>query len=105
MKILEKHVQKAILDYLRLKKIFCWKNSTVGIKKENGSYIPSGFRGVSDILGILPGGRFLAIEVKRDRASMQKITVEQFDFLANINQRGGLGFVASSIDDVIKQGI
>lgn len=94
----EQPIQKAILDYLRLRGILAWKNSNVGIfNRKTGAYIPSHTRGVSDILGVLPGGRFLAIEVK---AKYRKPTEEQYAFMENINKRGGLAFVAYSIDDV-----
>jgi len=101
---LEKEIQKACLDYLRVRKILCWKNRAVGIVKPNGSYIPipANERGVSDIIGILPTGRLLAIEVKRPGT---KPTAEQEAFLVSVNLYGGLGFVARSIDDIQAQGI
>lgn len=107
----ENSVKKQILSYLKAIGIFAWQNNTVGIydarrkahRKHSGSLC-----GVSDILGILPDGRFLAIEVKRadefdefgkmDRSYPSK---EQKLFLENINMFGGLGFVARSIEDVL----
>lgn len=53
--------------------------------------------GSSDIIGILPGGRFLAIEVKRPGHEPTEI---QKEFMDKINALGGLAFVATSIDDV-----
>ena len=55
------------------------------------------FRGHADLAGILPRGRFWAVEVKTDRG---RLTPEQSDFLAMVNQRGGLGFMARSVSDV-----
>lgn len=61
-------------------------------------------KGVSDILGILPAGigggpgRFLAIEVKTKTG---KVSPDQVKFLERVNQFGGLGFVARSVDEVI----
>lgn len=55
--------------------------------------------GVSDILGVLPGGRFLAIEVKTQRG---RVSDPQQAFMDNINRNGGLAFVARSVDDVIE---
>ena len=57
----------------RLKKISCYKHQNAGIYRD-GRYIPSHTRGVSDIIGCLPGDRFLAIEVKRPAG---KPTAEQ----------------------------
>lgn len=95
---LEKVIQKQILDYLKLKRIFCWKNSTVGIKKANGSFIPSGMTGISDILGLTKEGRFIAIEVKR---TGNKTTPSQDIFMENIRKNGGIAVLAYSLDDVI----
>ena len=93
----ESYIKKAILEYLKLvKKIYCWNNRNVGVFK-NGGYIPSGIRGISDILGILPDGKFLAIEVKTEKG---KPTEEQLSFLHNIINNNGIGFIARSVKDV-----
>lgn len=95
----EKDIQKSILDFLRLKGIYCWKQHNTGIYQvKTGSYIPSGKRGVADILGILPTGRFLAIEVKRPGGVLGDYQIE---FLASIRNNGGLGVCVSSLDEVI----
>ena len=97
-KIKEKDIQKAILDYLRWHKVFCWKAGSVGIyKKATDSYIPVGMKGVSDILGILPKGRFLAIEVKGPKGVL---TEAQKKFIDAIKERSGVAFVARSVKDV-----
>ena len=95
---LEQSIQRAILDYLRWRGIPCYKHQNAGIRKPDGSYIPTHTRGVSDIIGCLPKtGRFLAIEVKRPGG---KPTPEQQQFIDTINGAGGLAFVARSIEDV-----
>jgi len=95
--IKESDIQRSILKYLRLKSIFCWKNNTVGIAKPNGHYIPAQMTGIADILGIMPDGRFLAIEVKRPG---NKPTPNQVQFIQNIINNKGLAFLAYSLDDV-----
>jgi hypothetical protein len=97
---LEKDVQAAITQYLTLMGIFHWKQNNTGIKKDNGSWIPSNLPGVSDILGILKDGRFLAIEVKRPGG---KATEAQLEFIENINDNGGVAFVADNVDIVIER--
>ena len=95
--ILEQQIQKQILDYLRYRGIFCWKNNTAGIfVKARNTYIPSHAPGVADILGILKDGRFLAIEVKSPTG---RVSPHQQQFLDEITARGGLAFVARSVDD------
>jgi hypothetical protein len=94
----EQDIQKQILDYLRFRGIFCWKNNTAGIYvKARNTYIPSHAPGVSDILGVLKGGCFLAIEVKAEKG---RVSPHQQLFLDSINQAGGLAFVAHSIEEV-----
>ena len=96
--ILEQQIQKQILDYLRYRGIFCWKNNTAGIfVRSRNTFIPSHAPGVADILGILKDGRFLAIEVK---AAKGKVAPHQQAFLDEIAARGGVAFVARSIEDV-----
>lgn len=56
--------------------------------------------GVADILGILEGGRFLAIEMK---AKGKKPTEAQIEFIDNINQRGGVAFWADGLDSLKEQ--
>ena len=101
VRLREQDIQRQILDFLRFKGIYCWKNSTVGIfNPKTGGYIPSHAKGVSDILGILPGGRFLAIEVKRPGGRPSE---HQVQFLQEINGRRGLAFIAYSVEDVERQ--
>jgi hypothetical protein len=95
---LEQGIQSAILALLRAYQIVCYKHQNSGIysvKRQN--YIPSHTRGVSDIIGCLPGGGFLAIEVKRPGG---KLSPEQQQFIDTINQAGGLAFVAHSVEEV-----
>jgi hypothetical protein len=101
----EKLIENQILTYLFKRGIFAWKNQSVGIydpvkriyRKNNN---PFHIKGVSDILGILPGGRILAIEVKTEKG---RVSPEQQFFIQKINDRGGLAFVARSIYDVEKE--
>lgn len=60
---------------------------------------PMSKRGVSDILGCLPGGRMLAIEVKRPDGNYG-VTEAQQRFLHAIAKVGGISFVARSPEEV-----
>lgn len=100
----ELYIEKQIFLYLRSKKIFCWKNYSTGVfnpvtktfrKKSKNS-----INGVSDILGCLPDGRFLAIEVKSAKG---KTTPYQDLFLKGVELNNGVSLVAKSVDDVIKR--
>ena len=97
----EKDIQSAILRYLHVNKIFCWKYNNIGIwKQKTKSYIPSNMLGVSDIIGILPDGKFLAIEIKRPSG---KLTYYQETFINDIKERNGIAFVAYDVSDVEKE--
>lgn len=119
---LEKDVQAAVLDYLRLFGAFAIRvNSGAFAGEHNGKKRFVRFNsepGCSDLLSVLPGGRsaswgrFAAWECKRpgfkhrpaepgekldkDRRRIE----EQAEFLASVRQRGGIGAFVTSIDDV-----
>ena len=66
--ISEQQIKKTIADYLRIKKFIVINHRNVGIyKKDTGKYIPlpSGEKGISDIIACSPQGTFVAIEVKK----------------------------------------
>lgn len=85
-----------ILAYLKAIRIYAWRQNT-GAVKANGRMVQYGKIGSSDILGILPDGRFLAIECKYGKAEP---TEAQRFFIEVINSQGGIAFVARSVDDV-----
>ena len=92
----EKALRNTILHYLNLKGIYAWKQNT-GAMQVEGRFIRFSSPGVSDIIGILPDGRFLAIETK----VTGKLTRHQEVFLENIRERGGIAVVARLVDDVV----
>ena len=57
------------------------------------------FPGCSDILGMLKGGRFLAIECK---SSTGTASDEQLAFLTSVIEHGGLGVLARGVGDVLR---
>ena len=59
---------------------------------------PMGEKGVSDIIGC-HNGRMFAIEIKTQAG---RVTPYQQRFLDRVNDAGGIGFVARSIEDVVE---
>lgn len=98
----EQEIQKAIIDYLKIKRYVVFKHRNVGIRKPNGSYIPLAFgeKGISDVIACSPTGTFTAVEVKRPGG---KASPDQLTFLEEVRSRGGVGILAFSIDDVIQE--
>lgn len=95
--MLEKDIQKPIIDWLRYQGWFVVKNNTVGIyKKSTGKYIPSQAVGLAD-LTILKGGRVIMLEVKTPKG---KQSDGQILFQSEWELHGGEYYVVRSIDDV-----
>lgn len=95
----EKDLQKSIKDYLELKGYLVIKAPTAGIyKHDTGRYIPLGRKGISDLIA-LKKGIFYAIEIK---VPGNTPTLEQQEFLQEVEQKGGVALLAYSIDDVIR---
>lgn len=104
----EADIQRAILEYLRLLGVFCWRvNSGAITAQHNGKrrFLRfNGAAGCSDLVGLLPAhcsrpGVFLALEVKRPG---RKPTEQQAAFLDAIRAAGGVAAVVSSLDDVVQ---
>ncbi len=102
MKLTETQLVRQILDYLALRKIFAFRVNTMGVPTwRNGKidgFRPAPTTGVSDILGVMPNGRFLAIEAK---VGSNKPSPNQEQFLANVRKSKGIALVVYDLDGVI----
>lgn len=102
-KLTEKDVLKSITDFFALfKYIKVWRNNS-GIAQVKGKgnldyWLKLAPKGTPDLIGYLPDGKFIGIEVKKPGGEVSR---EQQDFLDDLNNKGGLGFVAYSLDDVV----
>ena len=95
----ENIVLKQCLEYLNWRGLFVWRNNT-GCYKRNGSFIHYGYLGSSDIIGILPDGRFLAVECKREKGG--RLSEKQIEFLDTIKKNGGVAVCVNSVDELAK---
>lgn len=98
----EKDAQNAIIAHLKQRPDIAWyaRINSGSFQIENRRFIANSKKGMSDIIGQMNGsGQFLAIEVK---SSVGKIKPHQQDFLNEVNNGGGIGFVARSTADVKK---
>lgn len=95
----ESDLVAAVIQWLRYHRIFAWRqNNTAVFDKRSRSFRRfQGLRGVSDILGVLPDGRFLAIECK---VGTRPLTDDQKKFLRQIENNGGLSLVVRSLADL-----
>ncbi len=101
---LEKPIQNEILAWLKTQPhCFAWQNNNLPIYDPHSkcyrAFSKYAMRGAADILGMW-GDLFLAIEVKVHKRTL---TMEQRLFLKEIDARGGIAFVATSLDEVKEQ--
>lgn len=81
-----------------------FRNNVGSAKVYRGPNLPMGFitfglcPGSSDLVGMMPGGRFLAIEVKRPG---EKQTEEQLTFERVVRECGGLYILATSVEEAV----
>lgn len=105
-------IQTKIMLALSESGCIVWRNAASGayagrvihksarqVTLENATYMKFGLTvGASDIIGIAPDGRFLAVEVKTDTG---RPTKEQLNFIAAVNRAGGIAGIARSVEDAI----
>ena len=93
----EGKVKTECLEYLQLIGAFVWNNPTGAFQARPSEWIHFGKTGSADIIGLLPGGRFIAVECK---AANGRVSAGQREFLNTVTRLGGLAIVARSHADV-----
>lgn len=98
----ETDLVRASLEYLGFMRIPAWRNNTGAFEGTNRSgqrrFHKYGLCvGSSDIIGILPDGRFLALEAKIDKNTP---TQEQQAFIDLINDSNGVAFAYWSLEEL-----
>lgn len=93
----EKDVARAVAAYLAAAGIFCWRTNS-GTQFVAGRKIQLAPAGTADLIGCLPGGRFLGVELKRPVGG--RLSPAQKAWIDAVNRLGGLAFVASSVGAV-----
>lgn len=97
--ISESEILSSIIKYLYLKGIFVTRMHTQGVWDQNRKILRKNqsMKGVSDLIGLLPNGKFLAIEVKTEKGI---VSSDQKAYLDSINKNNGIGIIARSLKDV-----
>lgn len=101
----EAQVLRACLDVLAAHGVFCWRNNTGAVTGDyNGKrrFIRFGIPGASDILGALPDGRIIAVEIKRPG---NRPTTAQIAFLQTVQARRGVALWtddAGKLDTILR---
>jgi hypothetical protein len=93
----ESDVQRQILDYLVLKRIFHYRNNSGAFDNGHGGFYRFGAPGSPDIICVI-GGQYVGIEVKAKKGRQSE---HQKDFQKRLETAGGKYVLAYSLDDVI----
>lgn len=96
----ESDIQRAILDFLQAKKILAWRCNMGAVLVSRDSKIrfsKNPNKGIPDIGGVLQGGRYFAIEVKRPGG---RLSPEQKGWIERLSAQGVICIVATSVEDV-----
>jgi hypothetical protein len=96
---------RACLAFLELRGAFVWRNQSRVMRMQytrkdgrvDDRLMRFGIPGASDIIGVLRGGRLIAVECK---VGKNKPSQMQADFLQRVRERGGVAVVAYTVDDV-----
>jgi len=93
----EARIKNACLRYLERRGLFAWNNPSGCVRAAPDRWIHFGKKGSADIIGILPDGKFLAIETKSKNV---RLTPEQKEFLNKVRGLGGVAIAARSFQEL-----
>ena len=93
----EGRVKATVLRYLERHGFFAWNNPSGAVRIAPDRWLHFGKKGSADILGCLPGGKLLAVEVK---SITGRLSPEQSMFLEKVRGLGGVAVVARDWKDL-----
>jgi len=96
----ESDIQLKIIKKLQAAGIYVWRNNTTGLydaKLRGYRSNPYQLKGVGDILGVLPDGRHLEVEVKTAKG---KQSPDQAIHAKRVTGLGGVYILARGVEDV-----
>lgn len=97
----EHQIQSQILDWLKVKRYFHWRNNSGGFGgQHNGKrwFVKFGKPGSPDIF-VIRGGKIIGIEVK---ANSNYQSQSQYEFETEFKAAGGVYLLAYSLQDVTR---
>lgn len=99
----ESALVNSCLAFLPVAGVMAWRNNT-GARSETYKGKPRYIRhglclGSSDIIGIMPDGRFLAVECKVGKAQP---TALQQAFIESVKQQGGLALCVWTLPELVR---
>jgi hypothetical protein len=94
----ESYVQRQILDYLALKRIFHYRNNSGAFVDSQKHFYRFGAVGSPDIVCVIHG-QYVGIEVKAPKGGQSD---HQKEFQKQLEAAGGRYILAYSLDDVLR---
>ena len=88
---------KDCIRWLKGQWCFVWKQNQGGMKTDTHFIRFAHVDGVSDIIGMTPFGRFIAVECKQPK---KKPTAKQQAFLDEVKSQGGIAIVAHDLTEL-----
>jgi hypothetical protein len=95
----ESDIQKQILDWLTLKRIFHYRNNSGAFVDSQKHFYRFGALGSPDIICVIKG-QYVGIEVKAPKGKQSE---HQKAFQGTLEAAGGRYVLAYSIDDVLRE--
>lgn len=93
----ESEIQKAVLQFLSVSRIFHYRNNSGAYLAEHGSYIRYGLPGSPDIIAVI-NGKYIGLEIKRRKGKQDP---DQVEFQRVLEKAGGEYYIVRSVDDVV----
>lgn len=90
-------IQKAVLHYHAAMWVAAWRQNA-GVASTGSRLVRFRISEISDIIGILPAGKFLAVKVKAEKG---QLTQRQNIFIGEVMKNNGVAITAQSVDDVV----
>ena len=99
IKSTEKNTQKAVIQYLEIKKIFHYRQNSGNFTSPTGHFYKMGVVGMPDIIAVI-NGQYIGLEIKDIKG---KLNDNQVKFKARLEEAGGLYLTIRSIDECIEE--
>lgn len=96
VKVSESSIQNKIIQYLKLKKIFHYRQNQAAVKTEKTFFRATSINGLPDIICIVQG-LYIGLEVKTEDGRLNENQIETH---RKIIGAGGLVYVVRSLKDV-----
>ena len=98
----EQSIVNACLDLLKFRGAFAWRVNQGAMKTAAGGFVRfNRVEGISDIVGVLRGGRYASVEVKRPGLGKRsRPEPHQQAFLDRVAACGGLAVCVTSVAEL-----